>query len=98
LISFEDSAFEQYCQWEKDDSKIHGKIKRLIVDIRRNPFRGTGKPEPLKGDRAGYWSRRITEEHRLVYKVLPDQVIIVSRKFHYSPAPIPFLIALCETQ
>jgi toxin YoeB len=84
LISFKDSAFEQYSQWEKDDSKIYEKIKHLITEIRRDPFRGTGKPEPLKGNLSGHWSRRITEEHRLVYQVLPDQVIIVSCKFHYK--------------
>jgi toxin YoeB len=84
LISFKDSAFEQYCQWEKDDCKIYEKINHLITEIRRDPFRGTGKPEPLKRNLSGHWSRRITEEHRLVYQVLPDQVIIVSCKFHYK--------------
>jgi toxin YoeB len=84
LISFEDPAFAEYCQWAKDDKRIADKIDRLISEIRRDPFHGTGKPEPLRGNWSGYWSRRITEEHRLVYQVLPDQVIIVSCKYHYQ--------------
>ena len=83
MISFTDSAFAEYRQWEKDDIKVFNKINSLISEIMRDPFRGTGKPEPLKWDWAGFWSRRITGEHRLVYKVLKDQIIIASCKFHY---------------
>ena len=83
MISFTDTAFAEYRQWEKDDVKVFNKINSLITEVIRDPFHGTGKPEPLKWDWAGYWSRRITEEHRLVYKVLSDQVIIASCKFHY---------------
>ncbi|MCL1855998.1 MAG: Txe/YoeB family addiction module toxin [Clostridia bacterium] len=83
LISFEDSAFAEYRQWAKEDRKIIDKIDALITEIRRDPFRGTGKPEPLKGNRSGQWSRRITQEHRLVYQVLVDQIVIISCRYHY---------------
>ena len=83
MISFLDSAFAEYRQWEIDDKKVNNKINSLIAEIMRDPFHGSGKPEPLKWDWAGHWSRRITQEHRLVYKVLPDQIIIASCKFHY---------------
>jgi len=83
VISFLESAFSEYRQWEIDDKKIFNKINALITEIVRDPFHGTGKPEPLKWDWAGYWSRRITQEHRLVYKVLKDHIIIASCKYHY---------------
>jgi len=83
MISFENTAFAEYRQWEIDDKKIFNKINSLITEILRDPFHGTGKPEPLKGNLSGHWSRRITQEHRLVYKVLNDQIIITSCKFHY---------------
>ena len=84
MISFENNAFDQLCQWEEEDKKIHRKITKLIIEIRRDPFQGTGKPEPLKGNLSGCWSRHITDEHRLVYQVLPDHIVIVSCKFHYK--------------
>jgi toxin YoeB len=84
MISFMPSAFAEYRQWEIEDKKVFKKINALITEIMRDPFHGTGKPEPLKWDWAGYWSRRITEEHRLVYKVLNDQIVIASCKFHYK--------------
>ena len=84
VISFEESAFAEYRQWAKEDKKIFDKIDSLITEILRDPFRGTGKPELLRGDFAGHWSRRITKEHRLVYKVLSDQIVIVSCKYHYK--------------
>jgi len=83
MISFEKRAFDEYRQWEKTDKMIFGKINNLLTEIMRDPFCGTGKPEPLKWDKSGYWSRRITEEHRLVYKIKNDQVIIASCKSHY---------------
>ena len=83
MISFLDSAFAEYRQWEIDDKKVFNKINSLIIEIMRDPFHGTGKPEPLKWDWAGHWSRRITQEHRLVYKVMKDHVIIASCKYHY---------------
>ena len=84
VISFEEVAFTEFYQWEKEDKKIFEKIGRLIIEIARDPFHGTGKPEPLKGNWSGHWSRRITEEHRLVYKVFPDHVVVVSCKYHYK--------------
>jgi toxin YoeB len=83
VISFEKRAFDEYRQWEKDDKQIFRKINALLTEVMRDPFYGTGKPEPLKWDKSGYWSRRITEEHRLVYKVKNGHVIIASCKSHY---------------
>ena len=83
MISFTDTAFAEYREWGKDDSKVFNKINSLITEIMRDPFHGTGKPEPLKWEWAGYWSRHITEEHRLVYKVSNRHVTISSCKFHY---------------
>ncbi|MCL2809369.1 MAG: Txe/YoeB family addiction module toxin [Treponema sp.] len=83
LIGFEETAFADYLQWAEEDKKIFKKINALITEIKRTPFKGTGKPEPLKGNWSGYWSRRITLEHRLVYKVLSNQIIIASCKYHY---------------
>ena len=84
VISFTDSAFAEYRQWAKEDKKIIDKIDKLITEIRRDPFHGSGKPEPLKGNRSGHWSRRITQEHRLVYQVFADHIIIISCKYHYQ--------------
>ena len=84
MISFKESAFSQLYQWQKEDKKIFDKISRLIIEIARDPFHGTGKPEPLKENLSGYWSRRITEEHRLVYQVFPDHIVVVSCKYHYK--------------
>jgi toxin YoeB len=83
FVSFEKTAFEDYCAWALDDIKIHVKINALIKETMRDPFHGTGKPEPLKGNWSGHWSRRISKEHRLVYKIQNDQVVIASCKFHY---------------
>ena len=83
MISFENPAFAEYWQWAKDDRKVFNKITSLINDIVRDPFNGIGKPEPLKHELSGSWSRRITEEHRLVYKVENGQITITSCKYHY---------------
>lgn len=83
-IAFEREAFAQFIQWASEDKKIHAKIVELITDVLRDPFSGLGKPEPLKHNLKGYWSRRITNEHRLVYKVTDDQILIVSCKLHYT--------------
>jgi len=83
MIGFEDSAFADYLQWKKEDEKIFDKINTLIKAISRDPFRGIGKPEPLKGDWSGHWSRRITQEHRLIYKVSSDHIVIASCRNHY---------------
>lgn len=82
-IAFLPQAFNDYNDWIKLDKKIHAKIVELIKEIQRNPFVGKGKPEPLKHQLSGLWSRRITEEHRLVYKVLENEVVIISCRFHY---------------
>jgi len=83
VISFENAALVDYMQWVKEDRKVYDKINTLLTEIMRDPFHGTGKPELMRGDRAGYWSRRITQEHRLVYKVFADRTVITSCKNHY---------------
>ncbi|AUT04062.1 Txe/YoeB family addiction module toxin [Nostoc sp. CENA543] len=83
-IAFEPEAFEQLGQWTIEDKKVLKKILDLIKDIQREPFSGIGKPEPLKYELQGYWSRRITDEHRLVYQIEEDLIIILSCKYHYD--------------
>jgi toxin YoeB len=83
-IVFESSAFADFNDWVKLDKKIHRKIIELIKDINHQPFQGLGKPEALKHDLSGYWSRRIDSEHRLVYKVTNEEIIILSCKYHYG--------------
>lgn len=83
-VSFEQNAFEDFNTWVKIDKKIYKKIIQLIKDIDRSPFKGLGKPEALKHDLSGYWSRRITDEHRLVYKVTDNEIIIAACKYHYE--------------
>ena len=83
-VAFEPEAFEELGQWGTEDKKVLKKILSLIKDIQRDPFSGIGKPEPLKYELQGYWSRRITDEHRLVYKVEEDILIIISCKYHYD--------------
>ena len=68
-LVFSDQAWEDYLYWQEQDRRIVKRINSLINETQRDPFKGTGKPEPLKHALAGYWSRRITEEHRMVYKV-----------------------------
>ena len=83
-IVFEASAFEDFNDWAKLDKKIYRKIVELIKDIDRSPFSGLGKPEPLKHELSGYWSRRINDRHRLVYKVTDTEIIIIACKYHYD--------------
>ena len=83
-IVFESSAFTDFNDWVKLDKKIQRKIIELIKDIDRQPFQGLGKPEALKHDLSSYWSRRIDREHRLVYKVTNEEIIILSCKYHYG--------------
>jgi toxin YoeB len=86
-ISWTSAAWEDYVQWQKEDPKVLNSINDLIKDIRRDPFKGLGKPEPLKHALAGWWSRRITGEHRLVYRVNgkgeSQQLEIVQCRYHY---------------
>jgi len=83
-ITFAPKAFEQFNDWAAQDKKIHRKILTLINEILREPFTGLGKSEPLKHELSGYWSRRITDEHRLVYEVTDTEIIILSCRFHYD--------------
>lgn len=82
-IVFEASAFEDFNNWAFSEKKIYQKIVTLLKDIDRSPFFGLGKPEALKHELSGYWSRRINDEHRLVYTVTDDEVIVISCKYHY---------------
>ncbi len=82
-VTFHQVAFEDFTEWEKVDRRIYRRIVDLISDILRHPFTGIGKPEPLKHQLRGHWSRRINQEHRLVYKVMEDMVVIASCKWHY---------------
>jgi toxin YoeB len=84
IIQWDFDAWEDYLYWQKQDKKILKRINQLVRDISRNPFEGIGKPEPLKGNLAGFWSRRIDEEHRLVYVVGENSVFIFSCKGHYE--------------
>jgi toxin YoeB len=82
-IVFEKSAFEDFTDWATTDRNIYRRIVALIFDTLREPFSGLGKPEPLRHQLQGHWSRRIDSEHRLVYKVDQDSVTIVACKYHY---------------
>jgi len=77
------TAWEDYLYWQKVDKKTLKRINELIKNTCRTPFEGIGKPEALKGDLQGYWSRRITSEHRLVYKYKDDSLLIVACRYHY---------------
>jgi toxin YoeB len=83
-ITFSKNAWEEYLSWQKEDKKMLGKINDLIKDIQKAPYKGIGKPEPLKFDLAGFWSRRIDLEHRLVYQYHEDQILIYSCRYHYD--------------
>ncbi len=83
-IIFSKNSWEDYISWQRDDKKLLKKINLLIKDIQRTPFEGIGNPEPLKYDLAGFWSRRIDREHRLVYQVFENEILIYSCKFHYD--------------
>ena len=83
-ITFSKNAWEEYLFWQKEDKKMLGKINDLIKDIQKSPYKGIGKPEPLKYDLAGFWSRRIDLEHRLVYQYHEDQILIYSCRYHYD--------------
>jgi toxin YoeB len=82
-LSWDIAAWEDYVFWTKIDKNVQKRINELIRETLRTPFEGKGKPEPLKGNFSGYWSRRITDEHRLVYKVLDQRIHIIQCRFHY---------------
>ena len=82
-IIFIEEAREDCLVWQKEDKKVVKKINSLIKDISRNPFTGVGSPEPLKHNLSGYWSRRITLEHRLVYRIKDDSIRIIQCRYHY---------------
>ena len=82
-IAFTESGWNDYLWFQEHDRKLVKRINLLIKDALRSPFEGLGKPEPLKGDLSGYWSRRITDEHRLVYAVTADELVVIACRFHY---------------
>ncbi len=82
-LVFSERAWEDYLHWQSTDRKLLTRINNLIREIQREPFTGIGKPEPLKHALAGYWSRRITEEHRIVYRVEGDDLLLAQLRYHY---------------
>lgn len=83
ILSWAEKAWEDYLYWQRTDKKTLKRINTLITDIKRQPFKGLGDPEPLKHNWSGYWSRRIDREHRLVYKVVDEAIIVVQCRYHY---------------
>lgn len=83
-ITFSTNSWEEYTSWQAEDKQVLKKINSLIKDIQKHPYEGLGKPEPLKYDLAGFWSRRIDREHRLVYQVVNQEILIYSCKYHYD--------------
>jgi toxin YoeB len=82
-LVFSEQAWEDYLYWKKIDRKLVQRINGLIKEISRTPHSGTGKPEPLKHALTGYWSRRINDEHRIVYKVADGSLLIAQLRYHY---------------
>jgi len=82
-LIFADEAWEDYLYWQQNDKKVLRKINALIKEIKREPFKGIGEPEPLKYKWSGYWSRRVTIEHRLVYKITDNALLIAQCRYHY---------------
>ncbi len=82
-LVFSENAWEDYLYWQRTDKKILRRINELIKDIQRNKYEGLGKPEPLRHNLSGYWSRRITSEHRIVYRIEEDKVLIAQLRYHY---------------
>lgn len=83
MLIWASSAWEDYLYWQQTDKKILKRINQLIKEISREPFEGIGDPEPLKHQWTGYWSRRINKEHRLVYKVKENEILIAQCRYHY---------------
>ncbi|MHC1743260.1 MAG: Txe/YoeB family addiction module toxin [Syntrophobacteraceae bacterium] len=82
-IIFSEHAWDDYLYWQRTDRKILERINKLIQEMQRSPSEGTGKPEPLRHGLSGYWSRRITDEHRIVYKVERDTLHLAQLGYHY---------------
>lgn len=82
-LTFTNDSWNEYLYWQQADKQIVKKINQLLKDVKRDPFEGVGKPEPLKYEFAGCWSRRITDEHRLVYEVTDSTIVIISCRYHY---------------
>lgn len=82
-LVFAEEAWEDYLYWQKQDRKMVERINKLVQETTREPFAGIGKPEPLKHALAGYWSRRITDEHRMVYRIDGDCLLIAQLRYHY---------------
>lgn len=82
-VAFHTEAFAQFTAWARSDPKLHERLVRLITETAREPFTGLGKPEPLRHQLKGCWSRRINDEHRLVYRVTEDALTILSCRDHY---------------
>ncbi len=83
-LTFSSKAWDNYLYWQTTDKTIVKRINKLIKDIQRDPFSGIGKPEPLKHSLSGYWSRRINDEHRIVYKIVDDNLLIAQLRYHYG--------------
>ncbi len=84
MICFRERAWQDYLYWQQTDKQILKRINLLIKEIERDPFSGVGKPEPLKHQFAGFWSRRINDEHRLVYTLVDNEIIIIQCCYHYD--------------
>jgi len=82
-LIFADEAWEDYLYWQKQDTKIIERINKLIGEMKRDPFAGVGKPEPLKHALTGFWSRRINHEHRMVYKIEGGALLLAQLRYHY---------------
>ncbi|MFD3507327.1 Txe/YoeB family addiction module toxin [Nocardia sp. NPDC058666] len=82
-VIFAKAALEDLTHWIDTDRKLALRIMRLIDEIERDPFAGIGKPEPLRGDKSGYWSRRINDEHRLVYAIQGNDLLVAQARYHY---------------
>jgi len=82
-ITFTETGWAHYLYWQGQDKATLKKINRLLKDVQRHPFEGLGKPEPLKGNMSGFWSRRITQEHRLIYRIVDETVTVTQCRYHY---------------
>jgi toxin YoeB len=82
-LIFADEAWDDYLYWQKQDKKMVERINKLIAEVGREPFSGFGKPEPLKHALSGYWSRRINDEHRMIYKIEGSSLLLAQLRYHY---------------